>query len=88
MIADEAKYRGGCRPGLVSRSPGFPGCATTCLHRQSVTAYRDERRRQYEHAVEQAKGYDTELAEYLALHPLPTFKNWLIWHKHAERIAA
>jgi hypothetical protein len=53
-------------------------CKLGCLHRAFVQAYQQERERQYSAAVEAARGYQTELAEYLQLHPLPTFKQWLI----------
>lgn len=54
------------------------GCRVGCLHRAFVEAYRQERQRQEAAAVESARGYKTELGEYLESHPLPTFKRWLI----------
>lgn len=59
-----------------------------CLHRDFVQGYRQERQRLYDLAVETAKGYRTELAEYLAAHPLPTFKQWLVASAARQREAA
>lgn len=62
--------------------PGMRGCAITCGHRQWVEGYRDERQRQEIVAENVSLGYDTEHAEWLADHPLPTLKQWM---KHREK---
>lgn len=64
-------------------TPGS-GCHAGCLHRQLVLAYRDERDRQHEVAVEASIGYQTEYEEYVAEHPLVTFKEWLKWNRNED----
>lgn len=64
--------------------PGMRGCAVTCGHRQFVEGYRQERERQEIVAENVSLGYDTEYAEYVADHPLPTFKQWLKQSKGPE----
>jgi len=62
-------------------------CKLDCLHRALVRSYKDERIRQEEAAEAASLGYDTEWAEYVAEHPLITFKDWLIGHKNPEPLA-
>jgi hypothetical protein len=59
-------------------TPRMTQCPASCLHYQAVTAYRQERQRCEATANNAAHGYRSELADYLAQHPLPTFKTWLI----------
>lgn len=74
-----------CTPGMKVRRGDAPGsgCHAACLHRRLVQEYRDERDRQHEVAVEASIGYATEYAEYVEAHPLPTFRQWLVWSRSA-----
>jgi hypothetical protein len=72
---DAAAKAGGCPPGMR-------GCVATCGHRQWVEGYREERERQEIVAENVSLGYDTEYAEWVADHPLPTLKEWM---KHREK---
>lgn len=60
-------------------------CSAACLHRQLVTAYRDERSRLLDAAMEAGAGYARETADALAARPAPTFKEWLQWHANPAR---
>jgi hypothetical protein len=62
-------------------TPRMAGCPVSCLHYQAVTAYRQERQRCEATADNAARGYRAELAYYLAAHPLPTFRQWLIGNR-------
>lgn len=81
-----------CAKRMAVRKGDEPksGCRATCLHRRLVQEYRDERDRQHEAAMEASIGYETEYQEYVAEHPLVTFKDWLRWHRtqHEEEAAA
>lgn len=66
-------------------APRMTGCKVDCLHRALVSSYKDERIRQEDAAEAASLGYDTEYAEYVAEHPLITFKEWLIGHKKTDR---
>jgi hypothetical protein len=63
--------RGGCKPAMA-------GCAVSCLHRQLVMAYREERQRQEALAEHASYGYRSELRDHLEQHPMITFRDWLI----------
>lgn len=58
-------------------SKGMRGCHARCLHRRLVLEYRDARDA-YEKVLEaETSLYATEVAEYKAENPGPTFKAWL-----------
>lgn len=54
-------------------------------HFRRVWDYREERQRQERVAEERSNGYDTELREWLAEHPLLTFRDYLI---HTRQVAS
>lgn len=55
-------------------SPGMTRCARSCLHRQSVLAYRDAR---YAAELERETATGGYPAEVEAYGPILTFKDWL-----------
>ena len=57
------------------------GCKRDCLHRALVNDYRINRHHEEQAAEAASIGYATELAEYVAAHPLTTFKQWLVGHR-------
>lgn len=60
-------------------------CKLGCLHAAFVQAYREERERQETIANDM---YASERREWLESHPLPTFKQWLLWHaSHCAKAA-
>lgn len=63
-----------CKPRMV-------GCRFDCGHRALVDAYRSERIRQEDEAEAVSNGWATEYAEYVAEHPLITFKEWLLMNR-------
>jgi hypothetical protein len=69
-------------------TPRMTGCKAACLHRAKVQAYREERIRQEDEARELANGWDTEEQEYLADHPLITYKEYLIFNKNPDPVEA
>lgn len=73
----------------VDGKPGA-GCKASCLHRALVNDYQLARHNEEQAAETASIGYATEYAEYVAEHPLVTFKDWLIGHKKpaAEHEAA
>lgn len=66
-------------------SPGMRSCKASCLHRQSVLAYRLEREHQEQVADAESIGYATEREEWLERHPLITFRDWLIGLRRSRR---
>ncbi|EFQ84739.1 hypothetical protein HMPREF0063_10080 [Aeromicrobium marinum DSM 15272] len=74
-----------CFPRMRMGTETDPGCKADCLHRRLVQEYKAERIRQEDAAVEASIGYATEYAEYVAEHPLITFKDWLIMTKGPEQ---
>ena len=62
-------------------SPRMTKCKADCLHRQLVDEYVLARHAQQEAANAASYGYQTEYLEYLAKHPLITFKQYLIGSK-------
>lgn len=67
----------------MSCSPRMQRCKALCEHRALVTDYNQERERQEQRAIEASNGYDTELRDWLELHPYVTFKEWLIGRRRA-----
>lgn len=51
-----------------------------------VTTYREERQRREIEAENVSLGYDTEYKEWVADHPLPTFKQWLKQSKRPDEM--
>lgn len=85
--AEGSKYRGGCAPGMRVGREGIPGCHSTCLHRQSVEAYRDTRHAWealresgtlVSHSGTEVAAYQLEDDDFRERFPPPTFKDWLI----------
>ncbi|WP_311210899.1 MULTISPECIES: hypothetical protein [unclassified Aeromicrobium] len=64
------------------------GCRVDCLHRRLVEDYRIARANDEALADEASIGYATEYAEYVADHPLITFKDWLTGHRQRHEEAA
>lgn len=66
------------------------GCKLDCLHRALVNDYRINRHNEEQAAEAASIGYATEYAEYVAEHPLTTFKEWLIGHRKpaSQEVAA
>ncbi len=67
-------------------APRMAGCRADCLHRRMVLDYRLARTAEEAVAEEVSIGYATEYAEYVAEHPLITFKDWLIGHRTREEV--
>lgn len=80
-------YRGGCQPGMPSRSASTPACPSTCLHRANVLEYRDARDAWEAELEAAALGYAREIEDYRLEHPPVTFKGWLVG-KAGERAAS
>ena len=77
-IAIELLYALIARPKLPMHRRCVRGHVQCSVHHaELVQDYTDERRRQYELAMEISAGYDTEFADYVAEHPLVTFRDWL-----------
>lgn len=75
---------------MMPCAPRMAGCKASCLHRALVQSYKDERIRQEDVAEQLSLGYQTEFREYIASHPLITFKEWLVGNRkqHAQEVAA
>lgn len=58
--------------------PRMRGCAAGCLHRQLVENYRDARDAWETRLEAETSMYATEMAEWTADNPGPTFKAWLV----------
>ena len=70
-------YRGGCVKGMPYAREDQPSCRRTCLHRALVQDFRDSRHA-WEERRENGEAMQMEDAEYRAVFPPPTFKEWLI----------
>lgn len=64
------------------------GCKASCLHRALVNDYRLARLNEEQQAEEASIGYATEYAEYVADHPLITFRAWLVGQRTRQQEAA
>lgn len=67
-----------CAKGMPTRKDDVPGsgCHRACLHRQSVTEYRDWRHAWVENR-ERGEAMQMEDDDYRAAFPPPTFGDWL-----------